>query len=247
MATARIIVLTGATSGMGKQAAKALARRGACLVLNSRSRSRCEAVKAECVRESGNHQVHYVVGDLSTVAEVRRVAAEIRQRFDRVDTLVNNAGGAFPKQRTVTGDGFELAFVLQYLSRFLMTQELLDQLRASDNARVMTVAGGGSYAKNLDLDDLQSERDYGWMRVIAKTATLNDLITREQAARYEGIGFYNYGPGLVRTNTTMNTRMARIVFGTIGRLFSRSPEQAGADIARLAVDDHQPDFYGPNL
>jgi len=246
-ATARTIVITGATNGMGRAAARELARRGARLLLVGRNGERREAVKAECTGETGNQEVDYVVGDLSTVVEVRRIAAEIRGRLERVDTLVNNAGGTFPRERTETAEGFELAFVLQYLSRHVMTEELLDRLRAGEDPRVITIAGGGTYMKPVDLDDLQSERDYKWLRLIAKTATLNDLHTHEQTQRHEGIAFMNYGLGMVRTNTTMATTMARVFFQTIGRLFSHSPDEAGADIAELAAGECGGGFYGPRL
>jgi NAD(P)-dependent dehydrogenase (short-subunit alcohol dehydrogenase family) len=244
---ARNIVITGATDGMGKVAAKELARQGARLLLIGRNRERCEAAKTECVAETGNRQVDYVVADLSTVREVRRAAAEIKRRLDSVDTLVNNAGGTFTKQRTETAEGLELAFMLQYLSRYVLTKELLDQLRASQDPLVMTVAGGGTYAKDFDLDDLQSERDYNKFGIIGKTAALNELLTQEQAQRYKGISFCNYGPGLVRTKTTMATTMAWLFFQSIGQLFTRSPQQAGADMAALAAGGHGSGFYGPKL
>jgi retinol dehydrogenase-12 len=244
----RTIVITGATSGMGKAAAKELARRGARLLLVGRNRQSCEAVKTECIAEAGNPKVEYLVGDLSTIRGVRRVAAEIKQRLDRIDTLVNNAGGTFPKRRTETEDGLELAFVLQYLSRHVLAEELLDRLQASEDPLVMTTSAGGTYLnKQVDLNDLQSERDYGRFRMMAKAGMLNDLHTHEQTQRHDGITFINYGPGLVRTNTTMNTTMARIFFQTIGRLFSRSPEQAGAEMAELAAGGHESGYYGPEL
>lgn len=246
---ARTIVVTGATDGMGRVAATELARRGARLLLVSRSRERCEAVKGGCVAETGNQQVDYVDTDLSTVGEVRRAAAEIKRRLDRVDTLVNNAGGTFPKRRTETGEGLELVFMLQYLSRFLLTKELLDQLHASEDPLVMTIAGGGTVAKDFDLDlgDLQSRRHYNRFGIIGTAAALNELLMQEQVQRYQGIRFCNYGPGLVRTKTVMATPGARVFFQSIGRLFTRSPKDAGADIAELAAGDYESGFYGPKL
>jgi NAD(P)-dependent dehydrogenase (short-subunit alcohol dehydrogenase family) len=188
-----------------------------------------------------------VVADLSTVREVRRAASEIKRRFDRVDTLVNNAGGTFPWQRTENEEGIELVFMLQYLSRFVLTKDLLDQLRASEDPLVVTIAGGGAYAKDFDLDDLQSERGYKKFRMIGKSAALNELLTQEQSQRYKGITFCDYGSGLVRTKTTMATPAARIFFKSIGRLFTRFPEQAGIDIARLALGGHKGGFIGRKL
>jgi NAD(P)-dependent dehydrogenase (short-subunit alcohol dehydrogenase family) len=245
--TERNIVITGATDGMGRVAARRLAHKGVRLLLIGRNPERCEAVKAECIAETGNQQVDYVVADLSIVREVRRAAAEIKQRLDRVDTLVNNAGGAFPWQRTQTEEGFEIAFMMQYLSRFVLTNELLDQLHAAEDPLVITVAGGGTYAKDFDIDDLQSEHGYKKFAMIGKSAAFNELLTLEQARRYQGIRFCNYGPGLVRTKTTMATPFAWLFFQSIGRLFTRSPEQAGTDMAELAVGGHEGGFYGPEL
>jgi NAD(P)-dependent dehydrogenase (short-subunit alcohol dehydrogenase family) len=244
----RTVVITGATNGMGRVAARVLSRRGARLLLVGRSRDRLEAVKSECLAEGGHPEVDYVVADLSTIHEVRRAAAEIRRRLDRIDTLMNNAGGTFPTRRIETEEGFELSFVLQYLSRHVLTEELLDLLRASDDPIVMTTSAGGTYLHNdLDLDDLQSKRDYGRFRLMSKAGTLNDLHTREQAKRHEGIAFINFAPGLVRTNTTMRTSMSRVFFQTIGRLFSRSPEDAGAEMAELAAGGYEGGYYGPGL
>ncbi|UCE32732.1 MAG: SDR family NAD(P)-dependent oxidoreductase [Burkholderiales bacterium] len=243
----RTIVITGATDGMGKAAAIALARHRARLLLVGRDRARCEAAVADCLAHSRQQRLDYVVADLSTVDAVRSGAAEILARIPRLDALLHLAGGTFPAQRTLTGDGLELAFALQYLSRYVLTEALLDPLRASEDPRVIVVAGGGAYAKGSVPDDLQSERDYKWHRVIAKSAVLNDLLTRDQSERHPEIGFYNYGPGLVRTKTTMRSPVARIFFQTLGRLFTRSPEQAGADLARLATEPHEAGFYGPDL
>lgn len=243
----RTIVITGATDGMGKEAARELARRGARLILVSRNRERCEAVTAACIAETGNPRVDYVVADLSTVRDVRRAAAEIRDRLDHIDTLVNNAGGTFPKRRTETAEGLELVFAVQYLARFVLTEELLGLLQRSDDPLVVAIAGGGRFAEDIDLDDLQSERRYGKRLAITKASTLNELLTMEQARRHEGITFCNLGPGLVRTKTMMATPLARVLFGTVGRLFTRSPEAAGMDIAQLASGGHEGGFYGPEL
>jgi retinol dehydrogenase-12 len=244
----RTVVITGATNGMGRVAAKALARRGARLLLVGRSRDRLEAIKSECLAEGGHGETDYVVADLSTVREVRRAAAEIRGRLDRIDTLMNNAGGTFPTRRIETEEGFELSFVLQYLSRHVLTEELLEVLRASDEPIVITTSAGGTYlAKDIDFDDLQSQRDYGRFRLMSKAGTLNDLHTHEQTKRHEGIAFINFAPGLVRTNTTMRTTMSRVFFQTIGRLFTRSPEEAGAELAELAAGGYEGGYYGPGI
>jgi len=244
---ARTIVITGATDGMGRVAAVELARQGARLLLIGRSQARCEAVRAECAARDRKCEVDYVMADLSTVREVQRAAAEVNRRLDRVDTLVNNAGGAFPWRRTQTREGIELAFMLQYLQRFVLTRDLLERLRAAADPLVIVVAGGGTFARDIDLDDLQSTRSYRKFAMIGKSAALNELLTRELMRRHVDITVCNYGPGLVRTKTTMGTPLARLFFQSVGRLFTRSPEDAGADIARLAGGGYESGFYGPEL
>jgi NAD(P)-dependent dehydrogenase (short-subunit alcohol dehydrogenase family) len=245
--SARSIVITGATDGMGRVAAVELARGGARLLLIGRKQARCEAVRAECAALDGDCEVDYVAADLSTVREVQRAAAEIRRRLDRVDTLVNNAGGVFPWRRTETSEGVELALMLQYLQRFVLTRDLLDLLHASADPLVMVVAGGGTYARGLDLDDLQSTLGYRKFAMIGKSAALNELLAQELIRRQPRFTCCNYGPGLVRTKTTMGTPPAWLFFQSIGRIFSRSAEEAGADIARLAMGGNESGFYCPDL
>lgn len=138
--------------------------------------------------------------------------------------------------------------MLQYLSRHVLTEELLNLLQVSNDPIVMTTSAGGTYLeKDIDLDDLQSQHNYGRFRLMSKAGTLNDLHTHEQARRHEGITLINFAPGLVRTNTTMRTTMSRIFFQTIGRLFSRSPKDAGAEMEELAAGGYEGGYYGPGL
>ena len=109
------------------------------------------------------------------------------------------------------------------------------------------MAAGGTWKKGLDLSDLQSEKRYSLFGAIGKTAVANDLLTAEQSARFEGIDFFNYGPGLVRTKTLMPKPFMCVVFNSVGRLFSRPAEAAGDDIAVLSANNLPAGFYGPKL
>jgi NAD(P)-dependent dehydrogenase (short-subunit alcohol dehydrogenase family) len=233
---------------MGKATAHQLAKMGARLLLVSRNRDKGEAAVHEIIRFSGNEAVTFLAADLSLVHDMRRAAAHIRQTFNRLDALVHASGGLFPRQRTLTDEGLELSFAIQYLARFVLTNELLDLLHAAPTPRVLSIAGGAWGSKQVDLDDLHSQRSYGKFKAIGKTAALNYLLTLGQLARYQDITFYNYGPGLVRTATvTDNMAIMRLFMNTVGRLFSRSPEEAANDIVALLAGDHPGGFYGVSL
>jgi len=182
--------------------------------------------------------------DLSLMREVRRAAEHIRQTFDRLDVLVHSAGGTFPGRRTLTDEGLELSFAIQYLARFVLTNELLDLLKAAPGPQVLSIAGGAYGSKQVDFDNLHGEKSYGKFKAIGKTAAMNYLLTLGQLARYQDITFYNYGPGLVRTATvTENVAIMRLLMNTVGRLFSRSPEQAANDIVALLTGEYPGGFY----
>jgi NAD(P)-dependent dehydrogenase (short-subunit alcohol dehydrogenase family) len=245
------IVITGGTDGQGKATAHQLAKMGARLLLVGRSRDRGEAAVAEIISASGNKTVTFLPADLSLVREMRRVADHIRQTFDRLDVLVQGAGGGFPQARKVTDEGLEQSLTVQYLARYVLTNELLDLLRAAPAPLVISIAGGGTASKPLDLDDLNSEKNYGGkFEAIARASVANELLTLEQMARYRDITFYNYGPGLVRTKTVGGSSpLVRLFFNTIGRLFTRSPEQSATDIVALmrSAEPLPSGFYGPSL
>jgi NAD(P)-dependent dehydrogenase (short-subunit alcohol dehydrogenase family) len=242
------ILITGGTSGMGKATAIQLAKMGARLLLVSRNRNKGEAAVSEIIHTTGNQAVTFLAADLSLVRDMRRAVEHIRQTYVRLDVLVHSAGGTFPRQRTLTDEGFELAFAIQYLARFVLTNELLDLLNAAPKPKVLGLAGGAWGSKQVDLDDLQSEKSYGKFKSIAKTAALNYLLTLAQLARYPDVTFYNYGPGLVRTATvTENHVMTRLFFDTVGHFFTRSPEQAANDIVALLTGEYPAGFYGISL
>src|SRR5947209_6681650 len=151
-------VITGATSGIGQVAAEKLAAMGARMVLLARDKLRGEATlsKLRQIAPTKNHTIHYA--DLSRLAEMKRVAAEIAQAEPRIDVLINNAGALFAI-RQVTEDGLELTFALNHISYFVLTYGLRDQLRAAAPARVVNVASDAHEGKKLDFDDLQSAKN----------------------------------------------------------------------------------------
>lgn len=238
------VVITGGTDGIGKAAAIALAKLGARSLLIGRNPDKGEAAVAEIKRASGNDAVTFLQADLSLMKNLHRAAEQIRETFDRLDVLVHCAGNLFARRRTLTEDGLELSFAIQYLARFVLTNELLDLLHAAPAPQVVSVMGGGTISGRVDFENLQGEKSYGFTEVIRTTSRAGDLLTAEQMARYPEITFYNYGPGLVRSGQIVRNPVMRLVLNTVGRLFSRSPEQAANDIVALLTGSYASGFYG---
>jgi NAD(P)-dependent dehydrogenase (short-subunit alcohol dehydrogenase family) len=243
----RNILITGGTDGMGKATAHQLADMGARLLLVGRNRDKGEAAVTEIIRASGSETVFFLQADLSLVREMRRAAEHIRATFDRLDVLLHSAGAVFPQKRTLTDEGLEMSFAVGHLARLVLTNELLDLLRAAPVPQVLSIAGAGAGFGRVDFDNLNGEKSYSRFRAVTKFAGTNDLLTLEQIARYPDITFYNYGPGPVRTTLLVGTLPMRLFFNTLGRPFSRSPEQAAVDIAKLLTNVYPGGFYGRSL
>lgn len=197
----RVAMVTGANAGMGRQTSLELARAGATVVMVCRNRDRGQAALEDVRTLSGSDSVELLVGDLSSQKSIRALVSEFTSGHDRLHVLVNNAGVTLPK-RTVTVEGLETVFATNHLGPFLLTSLLLPVLRASAPARIVTVSSGVQSMAKLNLDDLQSMKDYKEMAVYNQSKLLNLLFTYELARRLEGSGVTANAvePGFVRTN-----------------------------------------------
>ncbi len=180
----RICMVTGANSGIGKATAMGLAKIGATVVMVCRNRSRGEGAMAEIKAESGNQAVDLMLADLSSLAAVRQLVEDFRDRYQRLQVLVNNAGTYFTK-RHVTVDGLETIFVVNYLAPFLLTNLLLDTLESSAPARIVNVAGAYHTKGKIEFDDLQGERDYNGTRANNQAKLALVLFTYELAKKLQ--------------------------------------------------------------
>jgi NAD(P)-dependent dehydrogenase (short-subunit alcohol dehydrogenase family) len=225
-------LVTGATNGIGRAAAVALARQGARLVLLGRDADRCEAVRAD-VAAAGDADASVLIADLAVQAEVRRAAAEFLASGRPLHVLLNNAG-VVQMRRGETPDGVETTFAVNHLAPFLLTNLLLPRLQASAPARIVNVSSdahklGGA----LDFDDLGAVKRYSGAAVYGRSKLANLLFTRELARRLEGSGVTVNAlhPGAVRTGLGQNNDapFLKLVAGLLRPLF-RTPEQ-GADTA----------------
>jgi NAD(P)-dependent dehydrogenase (short-subunit alcohol dehydrogenase family) len=183
----KTVLITGGTGGIGMATAIGLASMGARVGITGRDRARAEAAAASIVRESGNPAVDVFVADLSSQAEVRRLAAEVRVAYPRLDVLINNVGG-FWAHRHVTADGLEHTFALNHLAPFLLTDLLLERLSASAPSRIVTVSSGAQSMGKIDFDDLMGERTYSGQRAYNQSKLANVMFTYELSRRLQGIG-----------------------------------------------------------
>jgi retinol dehydrogenase-12 len=241
----KVIVITGATSGIGQIAAINLAQMGARLVIVARDRERVERTLSE-LREAGPGQGHTAfLADLSSMGQVKRVGADIAAAEPRIDVLVNNAGSLF-SARQVTDDGLERTFAINHMAYFILTQMLLPNLKAAGQARVVNTASGAHRGQQLDFDDLQMTRSYRAKTAYGRTKLCNILFTRELAQRLAGTGVTAncLHPGFVATGLGQRDNgLVNAVIWLVFR-FAAKPEPGAETIVYLASDSAVADVSG---
>ncbi len=235
--TGAVVLVTGATSGIGAKTAALLAAGGARVILGGRDAARAAAVRQAMGGELAE-RVHPLVADLSSLAQVRRAAGEVRDRFGRLDVLINNAGIDTGVQRESV-DGFEMTFAVNYLAPFVLTTSVVDLLRASAPSRVLNVASGGHRAGRIDLDDLQGRARFSGQRAYNNSKLALVLFSCELARRLAGSGVTVncVDPGFVRgTNIGQDMALGYRLLGGLMWPLMTSPAKAAAGIAQAATD-----------
>ena len=248
----KIVLITGGTGGIGKATAIGLATMGARVGITGRDLIRAEQAAADIRTASGNPFVDVFAADMSSQADVRRLAAAVLDAYPRLDVLVNNVGG-FWAHRHPTADGLEHTFALNHLAPFLLTNLLLDRLKASAPARVVTVSSGAQAAGRIDFDDLQGARSYSGQRAYSQSKLANILFTNELARRLQGTGVTanSVHPGVVRTNFGSEDQAGFFrIISPLVRPFLKTPTQGASTPIYLAsspdVDgDHWPVLCQP--
>ncbi len=229
------VVITGATSGIGEVAGRELARQGARIVFVARDQSRAERTLAG-LRDAGPAQDHgYHLADLSSIAEMKRVAGLIAAGESRIDVLINNAG-AFFSQRQVTVDGLERTFPINHLPYFVMTNLLLERLKSAPGARIVSTASAAHQRATIDFGDLQSAKGYRGFGVYGRSKLMNILFTRELARRLAGTGVTAncLHPGFVATRfgDQSGGLMSLVIRGA--KRFALTAEEGAKTIVYLA-------------
>lgn len=233
----QVCMVTGATDGIGKETARALADMEATVIVVGRNRQKSIATINEIRQEADNTDVEYMLADLSAQVQIRRLAEEFKTRYDRLDVLVNNAGGFF-MSRQESEDGIEMTFALNHLGYFLLTNLLLDVLIDSAPARIVNVSSDAHERAEANFDDLEGEESYGGWSAYGQSKLANLLFTYELARRLEGTGVTVNAlhPGFVATNLGADN------FGWFGSLIRRimnavvgkSPEEGAQTSIYLA-------------
>jgi NAD(P)-dependent dehydrogenase (short-subunit alcohol dehydrogenase family) len=236
--TGKRVIITGATGGIGLAAARELAHRGALLSIVARSESRAADAVAQITAAGGPAtEVEVLYADLSSQASIRKLAAEILAKHPTIDVLANNAGGVNSSRR-LTEDGLELTWAVNHLAPFLLTNLLLERIRASAPARIITTSSGAHHGAHIPFDDVNAERGYrtGGFSRYGQSKLANILFTTELARRLEGSGVTAncFHPGFVASGFNRNNG-ALMAFGmTLARPFARSTTKGADTLVWLA-------------
>ncbi len=234
------VLITGATNGIGKVAALELAKMGAAVTIVGRNEAKTQKVGDEIKTLSGNSNIDHLIADLSSMAEVRRIAAEFLGKYQRLDVLLNNAGAVFSEYRE-SADGYEMTFALNHISYYLLTNLLLDTLkltaREQGEARIINVSSSAHRNASLRLQNLRDENGYSFMNSYGASKLMNVLFTYDLARRLEGSGVTVNAvhPGLVETGFGHNTRgVWAFLIKIAQKLFGLSPERGAETLVYLA-------------
>lgn len=231
----KIIMVTGANSGIGKAASLALAKMGATIIMVVRNREKGEAARAEIIKESRNNSVDLLLAELSSLESVRQLAREFHRKYSKLDVLINNAG-LFNQRRNVTGDGFENTLATNYLAPFLLTNLQLDLLKSSAPSRIINVSSVGHYSGHMNFEDLNLEKNYGGWKAYGQSKLALVIFTHELAKKLAGTGVAVNAvhPGTVATNIWSRPLGPAGFIMRIPKLFMSSPEKGAETIVYLA-------------
>lgn len=248
----KVIFITGATGGIGKITARELAKQGHTVVIHGRNSEKTKAVCEEIKAETGNPNIDFLVADLFLLSEVRKLADDFKQKYDRLDVLINNAGGVFGKERQLTKEAFEQTFALNLFSPFLLTHLLLDLLAKSPEARIVEVASAAyKYGGQPDYDDFQLEKSYEVMRAYGLAKLYVIWNTRHLAKLLKEKGLNNITvnalhPGSIATNfgqTADKGWLYNFAF-QLTRPFLLTPEKGAETSVYLATSDEVKNVSG---
>lgn len=230
----RICLITGATEGVGKVTAFELAKRGFTVVLAVRNEGKAARLKSE-IGTASNGEVDYILADLASLKDVRRLAEEFKGRYLKLDVLINNAG-IFTPTRKLTVDGFESTYQVNYLSHFLLTQLLLEDLMSSDQGRIINLSSSVHTVGKFDPENLQSEKKFSVLSTYSSTKLFMLLFTIELAKRLEGtrVTANAVHPGIVRTQMMLRSPGLLRLASYIALPFSVSPQRGAETSVFLA-------------
>jgi NAD(P)-dependent dehydrogenase (short-subunit alcohol dehydrogenase family) len=234
----KTVLITGANSGIGKATAAALAAKGYQVVFIARNPEKAEAVKKEIISTTHNTAVDFIIADMMSLSQIRKCAETFKLKYQNLDVLINNAGVCLPERR-ITTDGFEEMFQINYLSHFVLTNLLLEELKKSPGARIINVSSGGYKSGKFDIENLQSEKKFSTIGTYCNTKLLNILFTFELAELLKGtdITVNTLHPGVVRTNFAGELKGIFKFLNQLFKPFLLSPEKGASTSVFLASSE----------
>lgn len=237
----KICLITGGNSGIGKAAAIQLAKKGATVVILSRSKERGEQAVKDVIALSGNSNIDLLVADLASQKSVRNAVQEFKSKYNSLHVLINNAAVFLPN-RTETEEGIESTFAINYLSHFLLTDLLIDVLKTSAPSRIINVASKHS-GITINFDDLMLTKKYSVIKAVGPTKLALVLFTKELAKRLDGSGVTvnSLHPGIVKSNLLNNMPW---FLRKVSNLFSVSPEKGAETVVYLATSKEVEEVSG---
>ena len=246
--TGRVCLITGANSGIGKATALGLAKLDATVVIVSRDRDKGEAALLEIRTLSGNKNVDSMVADLSSQDSVRELAHDFKARYKKLHVLINNAGIFLPK-RVSTVDGLEATFATNHLGHFLLTNLLLDMLKASAPSRIINVISSAHRGTEINFEDLQGEKKYSGYHAYSQSKLANVLFTYQLAKQLEGtrVTVNCLHPGVVRTGFGKDQGGFMSIAVRIGAPFMMNPEKAAKAAIYLATSPELEEVTGKHF
>lgn len=232
----KVVLITGATSGMGKATARALATYGATVVIHGRDEEKAKETVEAIKEETKNPAIYYIVKDFERLGDVRLLASEFQRQFHRLDVLVNNVGAVFSK-RQESVDGIELTLQVNYLGHFLLTNLLLDMLKASAPSRIVNISSGLHERGRIDFEDLQMNRKFSGQKAYASSKLAQVLFTYELAKRLEGsaVTCNASNPGLAKTHLGYDAGLLTSLSKRFVDIFGKSAEKAAETTIYLAT------------
>lgn len=235
MMKGKVCLITGATNGIGLETARELLKQGGKIVIVGRNPTKTAAVVQELRQSTGSDHVDFLLADLAQMAQVKQLAHDFKQRYDRLDVLVNNAGGFF-MQRLLTADGLEMTFALNHLSYFILTNLLVDILVDSAPARIVSVSSDAHRGGTINFNQLQGENGYSGFNAYSQSKLMNVLFTLELARRLDGTGVVANAvhPGFVGTGFGTNNGFLMKTAMMLFRPFIRKPAQGATSSIRAA-------------
>src|SRR5438445_2854075 len=244
----KVVMITGANSGIGKAASLALAKMGANVVMVTRNKEKGEAARSEIIKKSQNNSVDLLIADLSSLDLVRKLATEFQKKYSKLHVLINNAG-LFNQRRKVTTDGYENTFATNYLAPFLLTNLQLPKLEAGAPSRIINVSSVGHYNGHVNFDDLNLEKEYGGWKAYGQSKLALVLFTHELAKKLQGTGVTVNAvhPGTVATSIWSRPLGPVGFIMALPKLLMTTPKQGAETLVYLASSPDAKDLNGEYL